>query len=1087
VIRARNFTFATCLLLLLCVGNPGHTQNTNSVDIRGTVTDASNAVVPGVAVTVTNNDTGVSKEFVTNGEGIYDTVSSLPGTYTLTFAKAGFEKLVHGPVALQVGVATIDAGLTVGASTQQVVVSSDVQQMHTENPEVATTFNTSALASLPNVTPNWQNFMKILPGASGAPGSNSGASNPGVAMAINGTLPFYSSYLIDGGTIRLPHSANIDAQVTETIAEVNVVATSFSAQYGSGGNVFNLISKTGSSQWHGVAYEYFQNDALNARDYFNSGPKARVRFNNFGGSFSGPILRDKLFFFFDYDQIINPNQSTQITTVPTDAMKQGYFDPAVFGVINDPLTGLPFPGNQIPAARFDPVAVAIQKYYQEPNIPGLVAKNYRYLQTGSNPSRITFGRLDYNMSTKNRINFTILEHTVPVHNTLNTIDPIDTQVNSSDGYSAQISDVYTFNPDIVNELRYSYVRQGNWYLPGSLNKNYPATIGLQYSKVNMFPNITINGIGGNNNTLNPQTNAIYIQNAFDLSDVVTMVKGKNVLHFGADLLLEQDNSTPWGNLNGASLTFSGQYTSPLSNVGYSDFLLGDVQQWSALDQGSEGMRSKLPAFFAQDDIKLRPNLTVNLGLRWEIHGGFSEQNNKAGSFDPTLTNPITHTLGSIWFAGQDGRTQAIKTVYGNVLPRFGFAWSPKTDWAVSGGVGEYATLWSMDVDGSPIGFGTASTGSISANPGQAPVVQLSGTGTSLPYILPTTNPGAYNGQGGGNLPYMPYHTPVGKIWQWSVALEHRLPANMTAGAAYVGSRGSGLQFQADINQVPANKLGGGQAARPFPQYLGIGPSVPGALTGLYNNISNYNALQLTLNKQMGFGLLASVNFTWSKMLDDQDTSGWGSHYGTAYYQDAYNPSANYGPSNFNSPRMFKGYLVYTLPVGYGHQLMNHGIGAVVLGGWKASSMFLANAGTPFTPIMSSATNAGALDGYWFPNRVGNPKATNQSINNWFNQLAYATPANNTFGDNGRNGLYGPDLINFDLSLGKTFNVPKWESAHFEIRMDATNFVNHPGFNLPNNQLSAAALASGIPNPSVGQITSTTNTGRTMQAYGRFSF
>ena len=322
---------------------------------------------------------------------------------------------------------------------------------------------------------------------------------------------------------------------------------------------------------------------------------------------------------------------------------------------------------------------------------------------------------------------------------------------------------------------------------------------------------------------------------------------------------------------------------------------------------------------------------------------------------------------------------------------------------------------------------------------------------------------------------MPYHTPVSKIWQWSLAVERRLPANMTAEAAYVGSHGSGLQFQADINQVPANKLGGGQAARPYPQYLGIGPSVPGALTGLYNNISNYNAMQLSLQKQMGFGLLADVNFTWSKMLDDQDTSGWGSHYGdTPTIRTPINPSANYGPSNFNSPKMFKGYLVYMLPVGSGHQLMNHGIGDAVLGGWKVSSMFLANAGNSVHSdhvLCHQCRRSGWVSG--IPNRVGNPKATNQSINNWFNQLAYATPANNTFGNDGRNSLYGPDLTDIDLSLGKTFNIPKWESAHFEIRMDATNFMNHPSFSLPNNQLSAAALASGVANPSVGQITATT--------------
>ncbi len=360
----------------------------------------------------------------------------------------------------------------------------------------------------------------------------------------------------------------------------------------------------------------------------------------------------------------------------------------------------------------------------EPNISGLTSNNYRYLQTGSNPSRITFGRLDYNMSEKNRINFTVLQHAQPVSGTTNTAAGIDTQLGAGEGFSTQVSDVYTFSPKVVNEARYSYVRGGNWFVPASLNKGYPAKLGLQFSKVDMFPNIDIKGVGGNN-TLNPQTNAIYIQNAFDLSDVVTMVKGKHILHFGGDILFEQDNSTPWGNLNGASLTFSGQYTSPNANVGYADFLLGDVQQWSALDQGSEGMRSKLPSVFVQDDIKLTPHLTVNLGLRWEVHGGFSEQNNKAGSFDPTIQNPVSQTLGAIWFAPNNGRNQAIATVYDNVLPRFGFAWTPRETWAVRGGVGEFATLWSMDVDGSPIGFGSASTGSISANPGQAPVVQLS--------------------------------------------------------------------------------------------------------------------------------------------------------------------------------------------------------------------------------------------------------------------------------------------------------------------------------------------------------------------------
>ena len=219
----------------------------------------------------------------------------------------------------------------------------------------------------------------------------------------------------------------------------------------------------------------------------------------------------------------------------------------------------------------------------------------------------------------------------------------------------------------------------------------------------------------------------------------------------------------------------------------------------------------------------------------------------------------------------------------------------------------------MDVDGSPIGFGTANGGSVSANPGQPPVATLSGTGSGLPFVMASRNPAAYNGQGGGNIPYMPYHTPVGRIYQWSASVQRQIGGGLVAEAAYVGSHGNGLEFQSDINQLPANKLGQGQSARPYPQYLGIGPSVPGGLTGSFNNISNYDSLQLSAKKRFSHGLSAEVNYTWAKMLDDQDTSGWGSHYGTAPYQDAFTPSNNYGLSNFSIPQAFKGFVTYAIP------------------------------------------------------------------------------------------------------------------------------------------------------------------------------
>lgn len=1091
---------------LLCAAG-ALAQNTNSGDIRGTVTDASGAIVPGATVTVKNDETGAVRQFVTNGDGLYDSNSILPGTYTLSFSKAGFETLVRRSIVLRVGIITVNGQLTVGSTAQQVTVTSSVPLLKTENAQQSVTLPTRELTALPEVDPQnkWLGFMKLLPGAAGTP-SQGDAGNPGIDQAIDGTSPYFSSYLIDGGSIRLPASANIDEQDNEAIAEVQVIALNSSAEYGGGGNVFNLISKTGTNQWHGAVYDYFQNDALDARDFFNStGPKAKQRYNYFGASLGGPVKKNKFFFYFNFENLINPNTSTTTATVPTDAMKAGCFDPAIFGTAltldaahgGAPLTTNPAQCGSfnpadlaIPTADMDPVALNIQKYYPAATDQTLLSNNYRFLNPGTNNDRKEFIRLDYNISEKNRLNATLARHTTPLEETYSAFCPIQCELHWNTGYSGQISDVYTISPTMVNEFRFSTVRQGNWFIPASLGKGYPAKIGLQFSKVDEFPDVSIGGIGGNDSfNAGNDTNAIFIENSFDPSDVVTLIRGKHILHFGGELVFEQNNSTPWGNLHGAQLSFSGQYTAGAGNdVGYADFLLGDVQSWSALNQGEAATRSKNPSFFVQDDIKVRPNLTINAGVRWEVHGGFSNPFNEAGGFDPTLTNPITHTLGSIWFAGLDGaRTQAFQTKSA-VLPRLGFAWTLANNWVVRGGVGDYAALWSSDTAGGNIGFGTASLGTAFAAPGEPPVVLLSGSGANLPYLVgPDRNPGDYNGEGNGFIPYMPYNLPIMKGWQWNVSIQRRLPGNMVLEAAYVGSHWNNLMFEGDVNQVPADRLGGGQAARPYPQYLGIGPGSGGARTGLYTGVSNYNAVEFSLTKPFSRGLTADVNFTLSQMKDDMDTSGWGNQFGNVYYQDAYNPSANYGLSNFDTPAALKGAVVYAIPLGKGHRFLSSTAGDALLGGWQASTIFIAQSGAPITLVMSSATNSGALDGSWYPNLVGNPNVANPSLNNWFNQLAYATPKTNTFGNNPRNSIRGPDLTDVDFSLGKTFRIPRWEQGRLQIRMDATNFLNHPSFAPPNNSLNAAALAAGVPDPSVGQITGTTITGRVIQLSARFSF
>lgn len=1114
-----------CLTVLGCVSCfavIGFGQNTNSGDIRGTVVDPSGAVLPGADVTVTNIDTGIVTKYVTNGDGLYDTNSILPGNYTVVIRKEGFETLKRGPIVLQVGIVTVNGDLKIGSSNQVLEVTSAAPLLKTEDAQVNTTLSTEQLTYLPSKDPanGWTSLLQMIPGATSTPqGGNGGGqtdlSDPGPDQAIAGSMPYFSSFLVDGGSIWLPHSANIDQGESETVAEVNVITSTASAQYGGGGSVFNVISKSGTKQFHGALYDYFQNDDLNARDYFNrTGAKAKQRFNYFGGAIGGPILKDKLFFYFNYQELKNPSSLIATISLPNDAMKAGCFDPTLFENVSagylltldqahggTPLTTNPAQCGSfnaadvaIPTADIDPVAQKMQAFLPEPNLAtanGVAQQNYNFLKPNSNNSVKYFGRLDYNVSDKNRIALTVNMHAVP-HKT--NYDggtcPIGCENNAAEAYSAQITDVYAINSSLVNEFRYSFVRQGNWFVPQTLHKGYPAQIGLQFAQADAFPTVNFSGIDSpSTNVLSTGTNAVFIENTFIPSDTLTLVRGKHILHFGGEVLFAQDNSTPWGSIQPANLTFTGQFTSNSPNnleVGYADFLLGDVQTWSTSTQPEHGMRAKNPSFFVQDDIKLRRNLTVNLGVRVETHGGMSEVQNHMGGFDPTLTNPVTNTRGSIWFAGLNGaRTQSFQTKT-KPMPRLGFAWQASDNWVIRGGVGQYASLWSMDTAGGPLGFGTGATGSTTASIGQAPVVQLSGTGAALPVISGSEdrNPAKYNGQ--GNLPYTPYNLPIMDGWQWTGSVQRRLPANMVLEAQYVGSHWENQMFETDINSLSGSALGGSQANLPFPQYSNIGIGSGGARTGLYNGVSNYEAAMFMLHKPTGYGVSADISYTWSRLKDDMDSSGWGNHFGSVYYQDPLHPSANYAVSNFDRPNSFKGSIVYLVPLGRGHRYGNSALADAAIGGWQASTSFIAESGSPFTVVMSNY-GAGTLangpgGAFWYPNLVGNPHVSNQSIKEWFNPASYAAPAPNTFGTNPRNSLRGPDLTDVDFSLAKSWSIPRWEQGKLQLRMDAINLLNHPSFENPSNAINSNGSTSGV-----GVISGTAITGRIVQLSARFSF
>jgi hypothetical protein len=1149
----RFIRWALAFCILLCMAGPSLSQSRNTGEIRGTVS-AAGAVVAGATVTVTNIDTGETKVFVTNADGIYDTVSTPAGNYKITVTAKGFKTTVIGPIVLEVDVITENASLGVGAVTEMITVEGGgVPLLETETSHLGAVLEAKTIAELPQIgagiTGNdWANFNILLPGAAGtatAPASEgSGAYNAGDAIALNGNLPNYANYLQDGGVVQLPVSNNVDNTLFEAVQEVQVTTSSFSAEYGVGGAVFNQITKSGTNGFHGSAYEYLQNDFMNAVPYFDTGGKPSVlRYDEWGGSIGGPIIKNKLFFFFVRDKIHN-NSSAAPTAGSTPTLAeigQGTAYPGALDfsavpcsssvttpcLLYDPAscstpgcTRLSFAAentgalagvNAIPITRLDPVAAKILGYYPSPNTVGSGAfgafeNNFTTLLPTPNPNLRYFGRIDYDLSQKNRISFSISQKNNPGVNKYGPFPcPINCFSGDIDGYNAQITVTSEIRPTIVNELRMAYTKQGNWFVPDTIGFNNASSLGLQYAKANVFPSINIGGPGFCCNGLAPGTNAIYIENLYDPSDVVTLIHGKHILHFGAEVLMGQGNTTPWGNITAGNFTFTGNYTAQngvaagTTGAGLADFLLGDVQSWNGnYNQGVSYARLKSPQLFVQDEYKLRPNLTLNLGLRYTYTTGFSEKYNAAGGFDPNLTlvcsvdsqgkpcGALNGTLGSLWFAPQDNRTnlqQPDKTIF---LPRVGFAWSIRNDTVVRGGFGMYSYNYSQDVYGNGMGFGALTTsGGGGTDPntgtGPTPLVTLSESAAlanpNLNYVVGSANAKEVsqylNVTTPSNQTYVPYYVQPGHINSWQLSVEHQFLNSYMASIAYVGSRGSHLETGTDENQITSATglaaIGAEttpsliQANRPFPAW--------GQLQGFnYNGISNYNALQTTINRRFTNGFVFSFNYTWSHFLDDQDSGGWGSRGGTQYWQVGNNPSATYGNSNFDIPNAFKGYASYELPFGRGKSYLNNGTAlSEAVGGWRLAGTLIAQSGNPFTVVNQTNSNSnytgcannvgGNASGgdvnngcNWFPNVIASTHVSNPGPSQWFNVNAYAnawTPGSGVpfaFGNEGRNSLRGPRLTVVNLSIAKGFQIG--ERVRLELRSDWVNALNHPSLGVP---------------------------------------
>ena len=1138
------------LAVIACASAPAmYGQAINSADIRGTATDTSGALLPGVSVTVTNTNTGVVKTLATNKDGLYDTSSIVPGTYSIKFEKDGFSSYERTGLTIQVGFSTVNAAMTVGSVSTEVVVNTDIPLLTTESGEQSTTFEAKSMALLPNVGggtgPDWQNFVILLPGSAGTPQQSNGGSNPGQVAAINGNLP-YNNVLADGASTTLSHSQNSDVNTFETVAELQVNTSAFSAQYGIGGVVFNQISKGGTNQYHGSAYDYWQNNALNAAQYgFNSRPTVPfLRYNDFGGSFGGPIRiphifdgRDKAFFFFNYDQIVSHGSASNSTqTIPTEAVKAGDFSGQK--IIYDPTTqtighdsaGNPYPirrsflseygSNAVPTALFDKVSAAFQTLYPTPtnhiaggkfldgqlNSVGLLQNNWYSSLPQSTPYRRYFGRFDYNINAKNRLSMTDQQRDTPVvYPNSVAACPVGCQNGDVDSNNAQITLVTNLSTNTVNEVRLGYTFQGNFFSDQTLGAGYPAKLGWQFSKADSLPAVQFNGTYPYA-WINPSSNAVYKEHVFDPSDVVTMIRGKHVLHFGGEFLIYQDNSTNWGNTNAGTLQFNGSYTrnwtvnaagvasaDTSTGLDYADFLLGQADNWYAGVSPEYGGRLKSPQVFAQDDYKIRPNLTLNFGLRYQIRHGWNETHGNIATFDPTVRNPADGSLGATWYASTaaNGRTSLQANEYKTFLPRVGFSWLPHPTTTIRGGFGIYAYNLSLDTYGGGMGAAFSNSGGFSDQTnGITPVTLFGGTGTNLqtgkplPYTAASTDPARFNGQGVG---YNQYNTPTPGIFQYNLAMQNALGSNMVFELAYVGSHGRNLNYPTNLNAVTTNRSSNDTQYRPYPNYQA------GGITGSSNNgISNYNSLQASIRRRLSHGLSFDANYTWSHFLDSIDSGGWGNRSGNANYQVSNAPALNYSASNFDIRNSFKNRLVYQLPFGKGRQFMNKSwILDEALGGWQVSTTNIFQSGNPFSVFSGGDTYQ--HDGSQFPNYTGAPLyVTGKNHTVWLNPAAFSLVANGQFGNVRRNSLYGPGVELVNISVGKTFDIH--ESVKLNIRADAANAFNHANFGLPgggtygltsfSGQQPGQAYTVGANN---NQITGTTNGGRSVQLAAHLDF
>ena len=1054
-------------------------QTMGTGTITGTVTDATGAVAPGVNITATNVGTGLERTAVTNSTGNYVIPALQIGTYEVKATHAGFKTYVQKDVRLDTdSSATVNMTLDVGSAEQSVTVTAAPPAIQTNSGEIGTIATGAQVSEL---SFNGRNFSQILTLGNGIASQNTGhrmgvgqEGNP--LMSVNGGRINATKFTYDG-VLAMDTGGNRGLNLfppMDALAEVQIKTSNYTADSGSYGyGMVNVVTKTGGNEFHGDLYEILGNDAVDARNFFDN-QVAPFKQNIFGFTIGGPVFiprhynadKNKTFFFYSEGwnrrqgpQLVNftsPPSSTFTATTIDALQRQGNFSGQT-AAVKDPTTGQPFPGNIIPLSRIDPNATnLISRFYPLPNRSG--SPNFVATPNSASKWREDMFRVDQ-MFTQNFILTLRYAHDSwtqdqGIISPGGFSFPTGPGFFSKPGHNAVARLTWTPSPTTVNVFTYGFSRNGITQIP---NLTDVSRSGLNIPEVfpgnfyNAIPIVALTGFGG----IGVGGLTENVNNVFEWKDDLTHIVGNHSLKFGFDFLRLQKFTFAQTNTEG-TFTFNGNVT----GNAVADMLLGNAFNYTEASFSPNGyLFANAYEMYAQDDWKVRPNLTINLGLRWTIFGttpdGPDKYNNISG-FVPQLYNPAKapviladgqiqsgsgDPLNGIFtptnLKGLDLPASLRKTRYVMPGPRVGFAWSPfgqKT--VIRGG---YGIFYHWD---------NANQESLRNNPPFATSANISNTLLSNPA-------GGTNKLFPANLQAFDPNYLYPNVQQWSLSVQRELPGQTVLSIAYAGNHAVHLDQSPNLNQ-PQPSLGvanGAVNVNTVRPYLGYGNIV----WDERNASARYNSLQVSAIRRFENGLAFQASYTFSKSF------AWG------FGQNPIVQPDEKGLSNLDQPHNFTFNWVYELPF-----LRKN----PVLGGWEWSGLATFASGFPFT-VTQSGDRAGVGGGTQRPNVVGTPNIIG-TVNQYFNTAAFALAPLGQFGNEGVSVVRGPGISdNYTMNFYKnfSFHVAGRENQKLRIGAEFFNIFNHPNF---------SAVGAGFATATFGHVTAALDP-REIQFSARLSF